>query len=233
MNDADQLASDLKSTLGAQLKSVVLYGSGARPNASAAALNVVIVTDDLSVATLDRLAVPLEWWARRGHPPAALFSETSLTDSLDVFPIEFLDIKDRRTVVYGSDPFAGLVIDTKNLRQQVEYELRAAAMKLRTRYLARRLTRGALGDSLADSLPSITALFRATLRLLDSSVPDEPREVWRAMSNVHPSANETLFENVGRLRTKSDRAEKGLESLFTRFLAAVDKVIDVIDKLNR
>lgn len=237
MSDADRLITELKAALGTDLKSVVLYGSGVSHAAKGGAQNVAVVAADLSAATLGRLAGPLETWAKGGHPPAALFSEASLSGSLDVFPIEFLDMRDRHTVLHGPDPLAGAKIDTRNLRHQIEYELRAASMKLRTRYLARRLAPNTLAIAVADALPSVTALFRALLRLLEKPAPDEPREVWRALAQAAP-VDDGVFEDAARVRAARlpagqarTHAHDDIERVFERFMAAVDAAITVTDRL--
>ena len=52
------------------------------------------------------------------------FTEDYIIRSTDVFPIEFLDMKENHVTLYGKDLFEAIAVDTKNLRFQCEQEIK-------------------------------------------------------------------------------------------------------------
>ena len=85
-------------------------------------------------------------WERKGQPAPRIFSQTMMRDSVDVFPIEFLDLQASRQVLFGDDPFRDVEVETGHLRLQCEREFREKMMRLREAYIEihdapRKLTR--------------------------------------------------------------------------------------------
>jgi len=94
-----------------------------------------------------------------GNPPPLIFSEDFLNQSLDVFPIEFLDIKSAHRMLYGPDPFESLSVQTADLHHQLEFELRSKLVQMQQRFLQSGGEAKALRELLGRSLSAYTALF--------------------------------------------------------------------------
>ena len=123
--DLSELVEKLKQAAGANLRSVVLYGSAAsgefHPKHSD--LNVLCLLERLDAAELAKLTPAAAWWERKGHPAPLVFTLEELRRSADVFAIELLDIQASRRVLFGEDVFTGLDVPMSLHRQQVEREL--------------------------------------------------------------------------------------------------------------
>ena len=136
--DLSELVEKLKHAAGANLRSVVLYGSAAsgefHPKHSD--LNVLCVLERLDAAELARLNPAAAWWERKGHPAPLVFTLEELRRSADVFAIELLDIEASRRVLFGEDVFTGLEVPMSLHHQQVERELHTNLIRLRQAYLA-------------------------------------------------------------------------------------------------
>jgi predicted nucleotidyltransferase len=90
-----ELTSKLESDLGKELKAVYLYGSSASAdfNPNVSDYNVMIVVEERNMATLNILAKVCKPWIAGGNPAPFIFTEKRILNSLDVFPVEFFDIK--------------------------------------------------------------------------------------------------------------------------------------------
>jgi hypothetical protein len=102
-----EAGAELGAALGSELRSVVLYGSAEtsdfRPERSD--LNFAAVAAPVTFAHLQRVA---QWYARwRSERVAAplLLAPSDLTRSLDVFPLEMLDIQARHRTLAGDELF--------------------------------------------------------------------------------------------------------------------------------
>jgi hypothetical protein len=131
------MVSQLGQALDSELVGAVLYGPRVREHTMAGPgpLNLMIVTSDLDPDTLASLSSPVRWWLGKGQPWPRLFSRALIRDSVDVFPVEFLDLSRHRKILCGEDPLLGIEVNESHLRLQCERDLREKLMRLREGYV--------------------------------------------------------------------------------------------------
>ncbi len=181
-NPEPEMVERLTAAVGTRLVSVLAYGplDEDREVLPADSRFLVIVLGDLELGTLRRLADPVQWWLKKREPWPRVFSTELLQASSDVYPIEHLELRDRRRVLFGVDPMTDVPVDRADLRIQCERELREKLMRLREGYLechGRRDERVALRGLLAVSYASFVRIFRACLVLLDAPPAHRDRDV--------------------------------------------------------
>jgi hypothetical protein len=227
----EKLVEELKQACPAGLKSVILYGSAAAGDRveKKSDYNVLVVTEDLDIGTLNALSKTATAWSKSGNPAPMLFTEARLAQATDVFPIELLDIRECHTVLYGEDLAQELEIDTKNLRLEIEHELRGTLIRLRQSYL---LTQGkpkAVVDLMTGSLSTFLVLFRAALRLFEDQVPQKKVEALEKLS-THLAFEVSVFQTVQNLKDGSVKGKDlSVEELFKNYLKTIECVIDAVD----
>src|SRR6185295_10226169 len=117
--DVQRLVDSLRSALGDQLQSIVLFGSLASGDFRTDRSNVnILIVADLSFDTLERLAGPFKAWVKKGHVLPVLVESRDLARFARAFPIEFLDMLEQHRVLQGEDPLHGLTVDRELLRAQ-------------------------------------------------------------------------------------------------------------------
>jgi hypothetical protein len=229
----EEFTETLKTLCGNNLQSVVLYGSAAAGDYTekGSDYNLLIVLNDLQPAILRGLAKPVAAWEQAGNPPPLLFTRKRLAEAADVFPVELLDMRDARQVLFGDDVIAGIEPDTATLRLQVERELRSALIQLRRSYLSvanrpRRLT-----ALLTGALSGILVIFRAALRLYENPVPSEKFQALEKL-NAHIPLNLEAFRGIQALKTGSLKTKKAdIGQLFEEVLKSIEAVVDAVDQL--
>ena len=157
----------LKQVYGDGLVSVVLYGSAAAgefiENHSNVNILIVLHTTDLSTLELSRKLVH-KCLASRIEP--LFLSREFLLNSGDVFPIEFLDMKENHDCLYGEDILKDINVDLANLRFQCEQELKSKIILLKQQYLKiNPQDRTSLGLLLSKNVTSAMHIFRNLIRL--------------------------------------------------------------------
>jgi len=231
-SELDELVEKLTAAHKENLKSIVLYGAAVvggqldeeRPK------KVLVVLDRIAPADLKAAHEVAEWWRSEGNPVPVYFTSEEISDSSDVFPIEFIDMSHVRHVVYGRDPFDGLEIPTGNLRHQLEYELRAKLLRLRRLYIPASRNADQLAKLMADSLDNFAVLFRHILVMLGREASFNKREcAMKLADELH------LDKNVfARIFEYAPDREVWLESetneTFAKYLAQIEQVIEVVDK---
>ncbi|VGO22098.1 nucleotidyltransferase domain-containing protein [Pontiella sulfatireligans] len=227
----EKLVEELKQACPAGLKSVVLYGSAAAGDHvdKKSDYNILVVAKDLGLSTLDALSKPASKWAQAGNPAPLMFTEDRLAQATDVFPIELLDIKECHKVLYGEDLVEGLEIDTKNLRLEIEHELRGKLIRLRQSYLLTGRKPKAVADLMTQSLSTFLVLFRASLRLFGEDVPQKKFQALEALAG-HLEFDVAVFKTVQELKEATKKPKDvPVGELFSTYLKTIECVIDAVD----
>jgi hypothetical protein len=222
----------LAEALGEGLHSIVLYGSAARGDFQKATsdLNLIVVLKNLDLASLEAISPAVTHWVRAGQPPPRLFSPEIIAESADVFPIEFLDIQSRRTVLHGPDPFAGLEIHRDHLRLQCERELREKMMRLREGYIQSHGKPRALRDLLTASYSTFVALFRGCLHLHGDQVPVHNGEVVTAFC-ARAELDRSPLDEVETLK-RGEKIEEDMKALFHRYYGELAKAVHSVNRFG-
>ena len=221
----------LKFAAGTDLKSLVLYGSGAdsEPGAPNQDINVLCVLDDTHAASLRKLSTDIQWWQTRKQPRPLIFTAEEMRRSADVFAIEFSDIKHRHRVLYGTDYIADLDVPMHLHRVQVERELRINYIRLREEYLSVAWDETKLLDLMTTSLSTFLTLFRHALIALGEEAPHSKQAVIDATARKF-GFDAAPFRKVLEIKlgTKmQDEPDTG--KLFSAYLDGVAKVTEDVD----
>jgi predicted nucleotidyltransferase len=226
------LIDDLRSTHGDNLASVVLYGSAAAGDAARSDYNLLIALNRITPEDLRLAQAPVREWQRLGHPLPVYFTVGELNDAADVFPIEFRQMERARKVLYGRDPFEFVELSDENLRHQTEYELRSKLIQLRRLYIPASVSADRLAGLMSDSLSSFAAIFRAVLMLKGAEPPVARRDTVHAIIRLLSLDGEP-FERIFELRQGEAQTLTEVEAndLFAAYLAQIERVIEVVDKI--
>src|SRR5678815_4239406 len=161
------------------------------------------------------------------------FTVEELSDAADVFPIEFHQMANARTVLYGHDPFEFVKLSDVKLRHQAEYELRSKLIQLRRLYIPASISVEKLCALMSDSLSSFASLFRAVLMLHGYDAPVSKPEVVRATAKLlqlDPAPFERIFEFRANDRLPS--SEKEANDLFGAYLFQIEQVVEAVDQIG-
>jgi len=228
----NELVEKLKHAAGANLKSVVLYGSAAsgeyHPGHSD--LNVLCVLARMDAVEIEKLNPAAVWWTRKGHPAPMLFTLEELHSSADVFAIELLDILASHRVLHGEDVLAGLHVPMRLHCQQVEHDLRTNLIRLRQGYLvAPRELKSLLGLMTA-SISTFGVLFRHALIALGQPAAKSKRQAVDQLAKLL-SFDAAGFHAILDVREgKLTENQVDVPATFRSYLAAVTRVTEEVDR---
>jgi hypothetical protein len=233
--DLRELLDKLSAAHGSNLKSIVLYGEAVEGEQldDDAPKKVLVVLDEITSQTLRAGQDAAEWWRKEGNPLPVYFTSEEISDSTDVFPIEFIDMSRVRHVLYGQDPFDGLRIQTHNLRHQLEYELRGKLIRLRSLYLPASKNPNRLAGLMADSLNSFVTLFRHVLELRGSEAPAEKNAVLLKIAE-DLKLDKKVFARISEYAVDEEVwLEAETNDTFDAYLKLLDQVVQEVDEQER
>jgi len=162
-----ELTAQLKKVFSADLLAVVLYGSAARKgyNADVSDINVLIILENGRVEKITEFASAAKTLIRGSRISPVIMTGEEFASAADVFPLEYGDILDAHSVVYGSKEILNIKENRENLRLQLEEKLRGAVADLRGMIIAAGGSEKLLMKFLLRWSSLGAVLFRGLLRL--------------------------------------------------------------------
>lgn len=220
----------LKSVYEEDLLSVIVYGSAASGNFIERRSNIdlAIILNDASLPNLARSAALIRKRKFRVINPI-FFTEDYIRRSADVFPIEFLDMRDNHCAIYGRDILKDVEISTVNLRFQCEHELKAKLLGMRRFYL-RNTDKALLRQALFKYFTSCMHILTNLIRLKIKKRPQSTEELLRSMSEELKIGTSSLAEIFSARDRQAQLSHGDAVRLFTAFVSDLEKIVDAVDR---
>jgi len=230
----DELVAQLRAAYGADLRSVVLYGSAAAgehiPKRSD--YNVLVIVDTLSMEQLRAAAAVARAWGEAGNPAPMTLTLEEWRGSADIFAMEYADILERHKILYGESPFDGIRVDPRDLRLQVEHEAMGKVLKLRQGVLTAGGDPKRLVELLAASLSTIMVVFRAVIRLHGAVPAKDNIAVSQAVAGFG-GVDATPFERVVRhVRGEQAIAPADAGAVMAGYLGGMEALVAHLDRFR-
>ncbi|HLX43072.1 MAG TPA: hypothetical protein VKR43_06545 [Bryobacteraceae bacterium] len=218
---------------GPDLKSVVLYGSGAdgslRPTSD---VNLLLVLSAFDAAKASALRPPYSIAEAAIQLTAMFLLESEVLAALEAFAQKFSDVHRRHRVLYGSDPFASVSIPRPAVIFRLKQVLLNLTLRLREGYVARGSTPERLSTLIAESAGPLRSCA-ATLRELTGDATVPPKEALRLfVENLNEPGWDEILAHITETRGRAflDPRAAG-ETLFrlidlaTRLRARVENLV--------
>jgi predicted nucleotidyltransferase len=226
-----QIAEQIREVFGAELVSLVLYGSAAGDDFAPGRsdLNFALVLQQVTFARLKALHQHLPAWRKLGAAMPLLLDRRFLDRARDVFPTEFLDIKAQHRILYGEEVFATLRIDPRHLRYQSEHEARSKLLRLRALYAEVGAERTRLSALMIDSVKSFLIIMRNVVRLRGEAGHSRYMDVLDEFER-HAGVSFPTMRQLLRVKLGLEPDVSALDDTFAAYLGEVERLVDLIDR---
>jgi hypothetical protein len=231
---SSEFVEKIRAAAGPNLVSVILYGSAAEGefHPEYSDLNLLCILRDASFNSLGKIAEVVAWWRGKKHRPPLLLTQADLRTSVDVFSIEFVDMKQRHRLLYGEDVLRSLDVPMTLHRSQLEYELREKLFLLRQHLVVAGNDEKQLWEVMLNSLSSFTTLFRHVLLEMGEQGRKHSREAVAEVAkrlNFDPSP----FVQIMDVRSKTaDRKQFRAAEVASKYLQAIEQVTVAVDTMQ-
>ncbi len=231
--DFSNLVSQLEAVHKSNLVSVVVYGSAveAPGNPKKSDYEMLIMTRRLSADDLRRTRPIVQEWVFAGYAMPVFFTADELKHSLDVYPIEFTQMKRAYRVLYGHDALEGVEISNASLRWETEHELRGKLLRLRSLYLPASLSPEDLTALMTDSIVSFVKFMRPVLALLGEDPPLGRLATIQRVGEKLAIDTQPLVRILQLRDEPKQLLELEVQDLFVAYLDCLEHVIAVVDKM--
>ena len=195
-------------------------------------VNSVFVLREMDLNFLELLAPLGKKYRKKRIAAPLIMTPEYIMNSLDVFPLEFLNIKLLHKTILGEDLFRDLEINRSNLRLQCERELKVRLIGLRQGYISCLGNSKMLMDMFIQSFSGYIPLFKGIILLLGKEPPITNSDVMTELEEVS-GVNTSVFKRV--LKQKKQKTKLMMEQLntiFQDYYAAIEKLGDITDDIK-
>jgi hypothetical protein len=224
----------MKGMYGDGLVSLYVFGEGAvePPGGGRQAVKLLAVMAEVGPEELRRYAGVYLKWNKKGVPAPLMMTEGVLDASTDVFPIEFLEMKEAHVLLYGRDVLAKLEIGLENLRRQCEEQVKGKLIHLQQAYMEACGDRKALAALMASSIEPFIEIMRNLIRINKDAAHLDRETIIRESCGLLGLDESPFAEAYGIRRTGETPSKEELESLFARYLTEVKLMAEKVDKMG-
>lgn len=199
----------IKEILGDNLVSLVEYQTGTD-------VTHLAVCRDLDFETLQKLKqleeIPL------------LLTKKELVDGVDVFPIEFLNIKQHHTILHGEDFLKDIHVSKEHLRHQLEFEIRSKLIHLRGEYL--QYKDKDLEALILAAVPTLAPLLGALLYL--KNLQDTP-DMFTAVSDGY-SVDTHVLKDIYDIRRNDAQFREDRDQYIRSLIKILSDIGEIVDE---
>ncbi len=199
----------IKEILGDNLVTLAAYNNGDETRC----LAVCNILDFETISSLKKLKAP-----------PMVFTESEINNALDVFPVDFLNIKRNHKLLYGKDNLDDIEISKEKLRHQLEFEFRSKLIHLRQSYLT------SDGDNLEDiilsAVPTLAPIIGALMYLKDMHSKYDP-DLVKVMIGIDTRVVKDIHDiRIGKAKFEGDKSKyiEKLINVLTQIGDEVDKI---------
>lgn len=225
--------NDTKSVFSNDLVSVLITGSAAKgeyiPKKSDINF-VVVLTEDGMKKIPDFLSTVKKWSKANVSIPLFLYEEY-IKSSLDSFPIEFLNIKNNSRTIFGENITDIIEIDKKDLRLQVEREIKGKLLQLRQVFFEINKNPKSFREFISVSVSTFNPIFSAAVYLKNDNYPKNKNEIYTEISEIF-SIDKDFFERLLNIKKGTLKVTKdSIVPIWENYVENIRKISKDIDKI--
>ena len=226
----DKLVDDLQVFFGDNLLSVVMHGSAVteRYVPGKSDINISCVLKDDSLNNLLNFSVLEKKYSKSNVAFSFFFTPKYITDSVDAYPLEFMEIKQANEILFGEDFFGNLKINNSDLRLQCERELRGKLLHLKREFIHAGGKKKKIANLIKISFPQFLIIFRGVISASDGSYEKGlGLPVCEKLSGILDLQFKALLEIA---RKGYDLKDHELNDYFMNYVDDIENIIEAVDK---
>lgn len=195
-------------------------------------INTLIVVKAIKVPFFDFIATLGKRYGKKRIRAPLIMTCDYINRSLEVFPLEFLEMKLIHQLVYGDDVLKDIKIEKADIRLQCERELKGKLQHICQGYIRSMGDKTALTDLFVGSLSGYFPAFHGILFLCNQKIPREKIDVLSALEE-HFDIDMSVFKKLLEIRAKDAYPSvEVLREIFESLYRVLDAIIKKVDEFE-
>ncbi|MGD9106734.1 MAG: hypothetical protein PVJ87_07860, partial [Desulfobacterales bacterium] len=195
-------------------------------------INSIFVIMGMDLKFLELLATLGKKYQKKRIAAPLIMTPEYITNSLDVFPIEFLNIKLLHKTIFGENLFQDLKINRADLRLQCERELKVRLIGLRQGYISCLGNSKMLMNMFIDSFSGYIPLFKGIIFLLGKKPPVTSRDAIDVLEEVTSVSTRVFNTVLKQKKQKTKLMMDQLNTIFQEYYTAIERLGDITDGIK-
>ena len=228
-----EFAKKLIENFEDNIHAILVYGSaaGINYNHGVSNINIAVIFKNLDFNVLCQSLELVKWGRKHKISTPLCLTKEYIVNSLDVFPVEFTEIKGQHKLIYGEDVFKDLNIPSQDLRLLCEQQIKGKLLHMRQAYLDIGPNSAILKNLLLSVLSDLTPIFRQLILLKGQSLGEHKEEVYKGLAKIYSLDKEPFLAVYLDKNKKSLMSNNQVESQFRNFLDQLEKLSRHMDSL--
>ncbi len=213
--------------------SVFIFGSAATENYKPASsdINSCFVFKNIEFSQLKQSLKIIQKGMKKKITAPLLLTKDYILESLDVFPIEFLDMKEAHITVHGEEILNTLDIKGEHIRLFCEQQIKGKLIRIRQAFLEIGLSKKGIETLIKDSLNSLFPVFRNLLRLKGIEPSINKKVLIDQLCNTL-SLDANVWMAIYTDKENDEKiAGKDATIFVERYIQQIEKLANEVDKL--
>ena len=164
-------------------------------------MNVIVVLDAFDPVAAQRLRGPLAMAHAAVRLRAMFLLREEIPSAAEAFSQKFADVRRRRRVLYGDDPFLGVAISSRALLKRLDQVLLNLTLRLRAAYVDRGVHEEQLVRVIAEAAAPLRTAAASVLDL-EGAPTETPREALRRIAMALGPSWETVLARISEARER-------------------------------
>jgi predicted nucleotidyltransferase len=226
-------ADRLLENLGDNVAWIMVYGSAAGVNYhhGVSDINIAVIVKNLDFSVLKQSLGAIRWGRKHKMAIPLFLTKEYILGALDIFPIEFSEIKAQHKVIFGEDVFQDLDIPQSDVRLLCEQQVKGKLLHLRQAYLETAGNPLALKNFLSSVLNDLMPVFRQLIILKGQKPAEQKEEMLGQLAKIF-SLDPQPFLAVFHDKTRKNLiASRHVEAHLQNFLNQLEKLSRQMDSL--
>lgn len=228
-----ELTGDYQRVFGSDLVSLIIYGSAAGGFyvKGKSDINLLVVLSPEAVNRLEDALEIVEYWRKRRVAVPWVMTKAFIANSLDCYPIEFLNMQNSHVLIHGEDVLEGLKFKPEDVRLQIEKELKGKLVLLRQGYLETEGRARQLRQLIGRSIMAFITVFNALIYLKQASIPQRRRDTIKEAARLITFDADVFLACVDIREGVDKFSGEEIADIFKKYLRAVENMCNIVDSL--
>lgn len=194
-------------------------------------INLFIILESLEFEDLQKSLKVISKGIKHKIAAPLFLTRKHMETSTDVFPIEFLEMKENHILLYGEDLLSPIQINLEHIRLFCEEQIKGKLIRIRQAYLEIGLKRKGIEALLKESLSSLTPVFRNLLRLKAKTPPIQKEQIYAQLCAEFDLSRNVFLAILRDTKNDEKIAGQDVETFFKGYIAQIQKLAIAVDQL--